>query len=74
MIQVEMYEVDTKKHFFVYLTDVTDVLEAGNIKIQNKFQMLLTNGLSHERLGPLNSSVNITEIIARKCEEILESN
>lgn len=73
-IQVAMKKVDSKNHFFVFVTDVTDLLEAGLNKMQNKFQTLLTNGLSHERLGPLNSSLNITEIIVNKCDEILEAN
>lgn len=67
-----MQKLGSKNHFFVYLTDVTDVLEAGLLKLQDKFQILLTNGLSHERLGPLNSSVNITEIISRKCDAIMK--
>ena len=31
-------------------------------KLQKEFQCLLTNALSHERLTPLNSIINLNEI------------
>ena len=33
MMQVEIVKVDVDTHFFVYLTDVTDVQEEGLLKL-----------------------------------------
>jgi hypothetical protein len=67
-----MLEVDLKTYYLVYVTDATDFSEAFSTKMQKKFQVKFTNGLSHERLGPLNSSINLTDIVLRKCDQVLE--
>ncbi len=72
IVQVTKKQVFGQTYFFVYLYDISNVQSAGLMKIQNKFQSLLTNGLSHERLGPLNSMINMSELLLRKCEQFFK--
>ena len=41
--------------------------------MEHVYQTMLTNGLSHERLTPLNSIINMTELVLLKCNVILDT-
>lgn len=41
--------------------------------MERVYQRMLTNALSHERLTPLNSIINMTELVLKKCNAILDS-
>ena len=45
----------------VELEDISDIITQSRGNLQKSFQAMLTNALSHERLTPLNSIINITE-------------
>lgn len=45
----------------VEINDLSDVQTRGLSRLQKLFQRLLTNALSHERMTPLNSIINVTE-------------
>jgi signal transduction histidine kinase len=54
-------------YYFIYINDISDYLTAGLFKIQHIFQTTLTNGLSHERLTPLNGIILNTDLVLQKC-------
>ena len=59
---------NNQNYYLFYFSDVSDVLSVGLMKMQRKFQITLTNGLSHERLTPLNGILLNTELVLNKCE------
>ena len=61
-------------HFImVEIADLSDVQTKGLSRLQKLFQRMLTNALSHERMTPLNSIVNVTEQVRNYCrKEILK--
>lgn len=62
---------NNKNYYLFFINDISDVLTAGLMKMQKKFQITLTNGLSHERLTPLNGILLNTELVLNKCEVYL---
>lgn len=42
------------------------------LRVQSSFQQMLTNALSHERLTPVNSIVNLSEMLRKKISSITE--
>ena len=55
-------------YYFLYVNDLSDYLTAGLMKIQHLFQTTLTNGLSHERLTPLNGIILNTDLVLQRCK------
>jgi hypothetical protein len=51
----------------VEIADLSDVQTRGLSRLQKLFQRMLTNALSHERMTPLNSIVNVTDNLKRYC-------
>jgi signal transduction histidine kinase len=51
-----------------YVNDISDFQTAGLLKMQHLFQTTLTNGLSHERLTPLNGILLNTELVIKRCK------
>ena len=57
-------------YFFIHVNDISDYQTAGLMKMQHLFQKTLTNGLSHERLTPLNGIILNTELVLHKIETL----
>jgi len=51
----------------VEINDLSKVLTKGLTRLQSLFQKMLTNALSHERMTPLNSIVNLSDLVRKKC-------
>lgn len=49
----------------VQISDISDAQTTGLARLQLIFQQKLTNALSHERMTPLNSIVNISERVLK---------
>ena len=64
--------VNEKKVLLLEVFDLTEAYKLSRDRLQKEFQCLLTNALSHERLTPLNTIVNISEIKLRKLESTLK--
>lgn len=56
----------------VEIADLSDVQTRGLSRLQKLFQRMLTNALSHERMTPLNSIVNVTDNLRRYCMKKIE--
>ncbi len=54
-----------ESYFMVQISDISDAQTAGLARLQLIFQQKLTNALSHERMTPLNSIVNISERVLK---------
>ena len=55
--------------FLVYVTDISKIQTKGLQRIQKLFQTILTNALSHERMTPLNSMINCSELLIEKFDK-----
>jgi hypothetical protein len=60
-------------YYLVFVNDVSNSQTMGLQRIQKYFQTTFTNALSHERMTPLNSMINCSELMLNKCE-ILKAN
>ena len=61
--------VDDQTYYFIFVNDISDYLSAAMLKIQRHFQTTLTNGLSHERLTPLNGILLNTDLVLKRCQQ-----
>lgn len=68
-IKICQVKIASAPYFLVYVTDASQVQTFGLSRIQKLFQTILINALSHERMTPLNSMVNLTEIMIQKCDQ-----
>jgi signal transduction histidine kinase len=68
IVNASKRQINNQNYYLFYIDDISDVLSAGLMKMQKKFQITLTNGLSHERLTPLNGILLNTELVLNKCE------
>ena len=59
---IEQKNVNGKKFLLIEVFDLSEAYKISRKKLQKEFQCLLTNALSHERLTPLNSIINLNEI------------
>ena len=59
---IEQKNVNGKKFLLIEVFDLSEAYKMSRKKLQKEFQCLLTNALSHERLTPLNSIINLNEI------------
>ena len=67
-IRIKEIELSTGNCLLVEITDFTDVQTKGISRLQSLFQKMLTNALSHERLTPLNTIVNLSSSIRKRCK------
>ncbi len=68
IVNASKMQRNNQNYFLFYVSDISDVLTAGLMKMQKKFQITLTNGLSHERLTPLNGILLNTELVLNRCQ------
>ena len=59
---IKQKNVDGNKFILIEVFDLSEAFEKSRKQLQKEFQCLLTNALSHERLTPLNSIINLNEI------------
>ena len=52
-----------RKRVLMEVFDLTEVYQASSSHLQQEFQSMLTNALSHERLTPLNTIINTSQLI-----------
>lgn len=65
-----MLRIKKTDYQIVVLKDVSNAFNSQVKSIQNEFQQLLTATLSHEQLTPLNSIVNLVEVLMKKkCDQ-----
>jgi hypothetical protein len=69
VISVTKKYVNKLNYYLVNVNDISDYQTAGLMKIQHFFQTTLTNGLSHERLTPLNGIILNTELVLSRFEK-----
>ncbi len=55
----------------VEIQDLSKVLTKGLTRLQTLFQKMLTNALSHERMTPLNSIVNLSDLVRKRCQTFM---
>jgi hypothetical protein len=60
--------VNERKVLLLEVFDLTEVYDLSRGQLQKEFQCLLTNALSHERLTPLNTIINISELKMKQLE------
>jgi len=63
LLKIVQQSIEKNIYFIIYICDISDVHSIGLSKIQKSFQTTFTNALSHERLTPLNSILNMSELI-----------
>jgi len=51
------------KRVLMEVFDLTAVYRASTSHLQQEFQSMLTNALSHERLTPLNNIINTCQLV-----------
>jgi len=61
-VTIEQKNVNGKKFLLIEVFGLSEAYKISRKKLQKEFQCLLTNALSHERLTPLNSIINLNEI------------
>ena len=59
-------QIGQEESVLVHFEDQTEILQKAVIKLQKHSQKVIINALSHERMTPLNSIINISEIILRE--------
>ena len=72
MICVAKKCLNKQNYFLINVNDISDFQTAGIMKMQHLFQTTLTNGLSHERLTPLNGIILNTQLVLQKIYELGE--
>ena len=65
--------MSNQNHFLVNVNDISDYQTAGLMKMQHLFQTTLTNGLSHERLTPLNGIILKSFVVLEKIRTTIET-
>ena len=65
--------MSNQNHFLVNVNDISDYQTAGLMKMQHLFQTTLTNGLSHERLTPLNGIILNSFVVLEKIRTTIET-
>jgi hypothetical protein len=70
VVSIKMSEIKSSFDTFIMveISDLSDVQTRGLSRLQKLFQRMLTNALSHERMTPLNSIVNVTENVRKYCQ------
>ena len=54
------------------IMDLSDLQTKGVARLQSLFQKMLTNALSHERMTPLNTIVNLTDLVKKRCHDLIK--
>lgn len=65
-------KIETEQSLILFITDHSQTCTRSLINLQNRFQNMLTNALSHERMTPINSVINLSEILVKKCFKKIE--
>ena len=67
-IRIKEINMSVSHCLMVEIQDLSKVLTKGLTRLQTLFQKMLTNALSHERMTPLNSIVNLSDLVRKKCQ------
>jgi len=58
--------IANRKILVLSVLELTELCSQSLQNIQTHYQKLLTNALSHERITPINSIINLTEVLLNK--------
>ena len=71
MVSIEFQNLTNEK-LMITITEISEYYCLGKLDIQKKFQRLLINALSHERITPLNSIINVSDLLLSDVKNIAQ--